>query len=290
MKKGVFKPLSTVILQVLAHTEIPAIEHEGKTYIELPKPEFEGEEVTETKTPVKKETPAAAKEEIPAAKEVTSFTEVELDDKETSELLTICKGLKIDPDKAEGKNTHKKLKLLILKKQEKLAPKEEAPATEEVDEKPTTKGGKESKFTGEVTKILKDLDAGALNETQTVKKLTELSDDADKDSITRIINEVMDDADTPIEDWIPKVVAVVEGAAPAKDAKPGRGGKAKEELIEDFKNLEEGDKVKVYWKTYDDYWMGKVIAVGRGGVKVHYEDDSKEILDAKEHTEVFRLS
>ncbi len=40
-----------------------------------------------------------------------------LDDFETEELWTILKHMQIDPDKYAGKNTHKKLRDLILKKQ-----------------------------------------------------------------------------------------------------------------------------------------------------------------------------
>ena len=40
-----------------------------------------------------------------------------LDEFETEELWTILKHMQIDPDKFAGKNTHKKLRDLILKKQ-----------------------------------------------------------------------------------------------------------------------------------------------------------------------------
>lgn len=83
-----------------------------------------------------KATPAPAKPAPVAEKEEASvsYTLDELMDMETEELFTILEGMGIDPSKFDGKNTHKKLRLLILDAGKHSVVDDTAPATSKQDE------------------------------------------------------------------------------------------------------------------------------------------------------------
>lgn len=85
-----------------------------------------------------KATPVSAPEKSVAVEEKeatsTSYTLDELMDMETEELFTILEGMGIDPSKFEGKNTHKKLRMLILDAGKNSVADDTAPATSKQDE------------------------------------------------------------------------------------------------------------------------------------------------------------
>lgn len=123
MRKVKVKLTAPTILQVDAG-EHEAVRDGGKLYILMQEEDgFETSSGTPTKTEPKKQEDIAKPEpvkEATATKEVAkevgskNYTEAEMMDISTDGLLDILDEKGIDPNKFDGKNTHKKLRLLIL--------------------------------------------------------------------------------------------------------------------------------------------------------------------------------
>ena len=136
---GKIKPTATLVAQYPANCEVDAIEHDGRLFLPVVSLGAFTPTKEEDPKPVKKSAPtfeeatrepaAASPAPAPAASgaevseddaqdELPVYAERDLMEMPTKELLAICDKLGIDPDAQEGKNTNKKLRLLILDAQE----------------------------------------------------------------------------------------------------------------------------------------------------------------------------
>jgi len=295
MVLGKVKPVATIVAQFAAGVEVEAIQHEGKMFfpvvnvgefkVDAPETTSRTAEPTSTKAP--KGGKKSSDEE-----ETTSYTEEELMETDTKELLKICKKLGIDPDKTSGKNTNKKLRNLILDAQENGAGSEE----EDDDD---DKGGENDELHNNVSEILEDFDGGKKNKKKTISALCALGDDVDKDAVTELVEEFEDDADADIDETADKIVAVINGEEPEEDEdddeeekKPKKKGgkKSKEELV-DVDDLEVGDRVSVWWDDDNKDWFdGEVKSISKKGkVVIAYDDDTEEPIDPEIHTKIKRI-
>ena len=157
---GKIKPTATLVAQYPANCEVDAIEHDGRLFLPVVSLGAFTPTKEEDPKPVKKSAPtfeeatrepaAASPAPAPAASgaevseddaqdELPVYAERDLMEMPTKELLAICDKLGIDPDAQEGKNTNKKLRLLILDAQEgtKPAPKPAAKPVAKADDDDT---------------------------------------------------------------------------------------------------------------------------------------------------------
>lgn len=287
MKKGVFKPAHTVHVQYQAHQEVPAIvDSKGRTFVLYPT------EVTleggseEDDAPLRKTTsPAAEAKEAPKAKKEAvsaAYTEKELIEKDVKELEAICKSLGIDPSKTEGRNTNKKLRLLILENGGGAVEEAEEPEAETPKSRRGATASKESLVDkAELSKIVKDLDVAEITDTKAIQKVCDLGD-VDKKAVTKVIEEMMANADLPLTEVVENLEALFTG-----ESKPTKGKKSDEPEPVEWGTLEKGDVVKVLWKEEDEFFSGKVASVTAKGILIKYDDGEEEFLDEEYHSDVF---
>ncbi len=299
MKEVKFTPTATIAIQMVAHTEVTALMHKGtlyvpmlpdlglsvsdSAYLEETKPTRVVKETTET-TPTREVTKPSSSSK--------KYTEEELMAMETKELEKICKTEDIEIPE-EGKNTNKKLRLLILDHQESVGVevkvgKAKKEVEEEEDEpiKPAAKKGK--KASSGIAEIFSSLDATDIEEDEAIEKLVELG--ITKKLATKKVTAFMEDASLDIEEIVAELEESLDGAdAPAE--KPEPKAKGKKETPVEIEDLEIGDKVKVYWEDEEDYFTGEVTAINRKGVSVTYDSDGQAcVLDSKVNTEIFLIS
>lgn len=158
METRKMKTTTTLVAQIPAGIEIDVlVDKDGTVYapiFNLPFAVASARVTTPTEPASSGKTKKAPVEEPEEESEEGAedgYTEEELMELSVSQLRDICKDLEIDPDETEGKNTHKKLRLLILESPEeaeeepappvkkgKKAPVEEEPEEEE-EPKPKAK-------------------------------------------------------------------------------------------------------------------------------------------------------
>lgn len=300
---GKIKPVATIVAQFAAGVEIEAIQHEGKMYLpfvgmgefeakDSPAPTKKTEPVAEAEAPTKK--PAKS------ASEGKQYTEDELMEMSTKDLLKMCKELGIDPDKEEGKNTNKKLRLLILDAQN-ASDEDEADDADEDDEDNDSdeKGSEEENdLSTKIAEILEDFDGGKKNKKKAIAAICALADDADKKAVTELVDKFEDDADADIDDIADELAEVLGGAsddedddedeeekpAPKKSPKKSK----KDENLVDVKDLKVGDRVSVWWDDDNQEWYdGEVKSISKKGkVVIAYDDDTEEAIDEEIHTKI----
>lgn len=274
MKKTSFKPKTQVSIHILAEQEVEAIQVDGKIYVEYPMPFSIMEGVNKASS-----TEEVEDEPVSTGPERKSYSEDELMEMDPKEIMKLCKSLGIDPDATEGKNTNKKLRLLILDAQKgSTSPSKKTDKKEENDE---------------ITSIVEGLDAQELKEKEAIMQLTSLG--LPKKGVTEIINEMMDDDSITVASVVKKLKALSsEEDADEEDEEDTPPAKAKttkkatkEVAIDD---LEVGDKVSVYWVSHDDWYKGEVASIKKGVVMIDYEDETSESLDPEENTKIKLLS
>ena len=275
MQKTKFVPEADVVIQFKAFSEIPAVKIDGVVYVAFPMPIFGNDETKDdmdialAKGGKKDETKSTKVEEVVNSK---SFSEDELMGMETKELEKLCKSMGINPDDTEGKNTNKKLRLLILDAQKgskkQAAPKE----VEEKEEKPAKKSSsKEDDLSSKIKNVLVDLDKSKMDEDDAIDELVKLG--GSQKQMRKFVDKFLGDADGAISDYVEECVELLGGSIDADDEKPTKkesGKKSKELTADDF---EEGDEVEVYWANEDEWFKGKVVAIKGDSLKVKYEDD-----------------
>jgi hypothetical protein len=302
MKTGKIKPVSTTVLQFPAGVEINVIEHEGIMY--FPMANFAslfGESDTEhaalaPEPKTKKSAPAPEPEEKAANK---SFTEDELTEMDVKELTKILKGtFGINPDDYDGKNTNKKLRLLILKAQADGG--EEAVEEDEEDDendKPAPKPKKSAKKPSDdeqdleetVGDLLERFDEGDLKKKKAIDEIVALGDDLDSDVVADLLDEFSESEDS-IEDWTDKIVDFIKTGKVAKKKPAAKGKKSKDEDLVAPEDLEVGDRVSVWWDNDEQDWFdGEVKSIKGKKIMIHYDDDTDEKLDPEVHTKIKRL-
>lgn len=300
---GKIKPTATIVAQFAAGVEVEAIQHEGKMFLPVVGMGEFAVKDTDAPTRTAEPTAPAASETKPtkgASKtEPQSYTEDELMEMDTKELLKMCKSLGIDPDETEGKNTNKKLRKLIL------AAQENADGGKSADD--------DDELISQISDILEDFDGGKKNKKKTVAAICDLGDDVDKDAVTELVENFEDDADADIDDMAAKIAAIVNGEEPEKDEKPAKKGKKspkkdddededekpakkgkkskKDEDLVDVEDLEVGDRVSVWWDDDNQDWFdGEVKSISKKGkVVIAYDDDTEDAIDPEVHTKIKRI-
>lgn len=315
---GKIKPTATLVAQFAAGVEVEAIQHEGKMFLPVVgMGEFASSEMVPEKPKSAKKaepTPEVEEEEKEKGSSLT-YSKEELMDKESKELVKILKNdFGINPDDFDGKNTNKKLRDLILDAQKdgdkkakseeseddadespKKAKKSPAKKDEADDEEDEKSDGEGDELTEQVGDILEDFDGGKRNKKKTIAAIVALSDDADEDKVTELVEEFEDDADADIDEMAEKIAAVLAGKKSSKKetkktAPAKKGKKEKEELIE-VEDLSVGDRVAIWWDDDNQDWFnGEVKSIKKGKVVIAYDDDTEDAIDPEVHTKIKRLA
>lgn len=298
---GKIKPTATIVAQFAAGVEIDAIQHEGKMYLpvvgmgEFATKDTGSTRIAEPSTSAPKDGGEKKKPSKEETAETKQYTEDELMEMETKELLKLCKSMGIDPDDTEGKNTNKKLRKLVLAAQEESD-------TDDEEESDDDDKMEDDELTSQVVDILEDFDGGKKNKKKTISSLCGLVDDADKDAVTELVEKFEDDVDADIDAMASKIAAVLNGEEPEDDddeeeeeekpAKKGKGKKSKKnkDLVA-VEDLEVGDRVSVWWDDDNQDWFdGEVKSISKKGkVVIAYDDDTEDAIDPEIHTKIKRI-
>jgi len=291
MRKLKFQPACNVILQMNAFQEVEAIENEGKMYVLYPTPLINGSSKDDSDDMDKSLAKGGKKAEKEVApKKRKTYTEDEMIGMDTKELVKIAREeFDIEPDDFEGKNSNKKVRLLILEAQD-GGSKEADEDDEDEDEKPAkskAKGGKKasddddedepktkpkSKDSGAnsaIVAILKKLDSNKIDEDEAAEQLTELG----VKKASKLVDEFLDSADVSVEEFAAKIAGGGTSKSSAKE-EPAPAKKGKSKTV-DIEELEEGDEVEVYFDDEDSWEAGTVEQVKKGKVKISYDDDTE---------------
>ena len=323
---GKIKPTATLVAQYPANCEVDAIEHDGRLFLpvvslgaftptkeEDPKPvkksaptfeEATREPAAASPAPVSAPAPAASGVEVSeddTQDELPVYAERDLMEMPTKELLAICDKLGIDPDAQEGKNTNKKLRLLILDAQEgakpapkpaaKPAPKPAAKPVAKADDddtddlpfedsmpKPAKKG---KDFTHDVAKVLEAFDNGDMNEKKSLATIKEYapSDDYDEEGVEKAFREFADNSEADIMEIAQQISDALNSQSGEEVAEVGSKEEPAGELVEPSQ-LHVGDRVYVYWADEANkcWYSGEVSAMRRGKPTIMYDDGTESML------------
>lgn len=307
---GKIKPTATLVAQYPANCEVDAIEHDGRLFLPVVS--------LGAFTPTKEEDPKPAKKSAPTFEEATrepaavspapavSEAEVSEDDTQdelpvyaerdlmempTKELLAICEKLGIDPDAQEGKNTNKKLRLLILDAQEGMKPapkttsKSVSKADDDTDDLPfedsMPKSAKTKDFTHDVAKVLEAFDNGDMNEKKSLATIKGYapSDDYDEDGVEKAFREFTDNSEADIMDIAQQISDALNSQSGEEVAEVGSKEEPAGELVEPSQ-LHVGDRVSVYWADEANkcWYSGEVSAMRRGKPTIKYDDGTESML------------
>ena len=299
---GKIKPTATLVAQYPANCEVDAIEHDDRLFLPVVSLGAFTPTKEEDPKPVKKSAPtfeeatrepaAASPAPAPAASgaevseddaqdELPVYAERDLMEMPTKELLAICDKLGIDPDAQEGKNTNKKLRLLILDAQEGTKP----------SAKPAAKPAKKGKdFTHDVAKVLEAFDNGDMNEKKSLATIKGYapSDDYDEEGVEKAFREFADNSEADIMEIAQQISDALnaqsgeEAAEEGSKDEPAEEGSKDEpagELVEPSQ-LHVGDRVSVYWADEANkcWYSGEVSAMRRGKPTIKYDDGTESML------------
>lgn len=182
MKRTTLKLNALTIIQLEAGEHQVVVEN-GNVYVQIQSVADLGGSETAQEDPKARE---EVVEEVQKTNE-KKFTEKELMDMETSDLLDLCEDYGIDPNKFEGKNTNKKLRGLILDfqagKLEQPIAEEEGETAEVVDDtKPATTGrARRGATKKQEPKVIENWDK--LKEGELVLVKMDIDDPATKDKL-----------------------------------------------------------------------------------------------------------
>lgn len=307
---GKIKPTATLVAQYPANCEVDAIEHDGRLFLPVVS--------LGAFTPTKEEDPKPAKKSAPTFEEATrepaavspapavSEAEVSEDDTQdelpvyaerdlmempTKELLAICEKLGIDPDAQEGKNTNKKLRLLILDAQKGMKPapkttsKSVSKADDDTDDLPfedsMPKSAKTKDFTHDVAKVLEAFDNGDMNEKKSLATIKGYapSDDYDEEGVEKAFREFADNSEADIMDIAQQISDALNSQSGEEVAEVGSKEEPAGELVEPSQ-LHVGDRVSVYWADEANkcWYSGEVSAMRRGKPTIKYDDGTESML------------
>lgn len=307
---GKIKPTATLVAQYPANCEVDAIEHDGRLFLPVVS--------LGAFTPTKEEDPKPAKKSAPTFEEATrepaavspapavSEAEVSEDDTQdelpvyaerdlmempTKELLAICEKLGIDPDAQEGKNTNKKLRLLILDAQEGMKPapkttsKSVSKADDDTDDLPfedsMPKSAKTKDFTHDVAKVLEAFDNGDMNEKKSLATIKGYapSDDYDEEGVEKAFREFADNSEADIMEIAQQISDALNAQSGEEVAEVGSKEEPAGELVEPSQ-LHVGDRVSVYWadEVNKCWYSGEVSAMRRGKPTIKYDDGTESML------------
>ena len=315
MKIGKIKPTATVVAQFPAGLEVDAIQHEGRVFLPILSMGDFGVSEDVPSSPVHVPAKKVVKEVAPVEEpeeEVPSYSEEELMEKSVKELTKILKDeFAIDPSDYPGKNTNKKLRELILGASEnsedaeedsdepeepKATPKSKSKKEADDDEDEDEDSAEGSSVLDDVTKLLEDFDSGSLNKKKTIAKLVALGKDVDEDVVAGIIDNFESDDKLEIDTVAGQLSDVISGEAKKSSKKPSGGKKPKKEVLVPVEELEEGDRVSVYWEgeDFNDWYDGEVKSIKKSrkglAVTIAYDDDTEDLIDPEIHTKIKRLA
>lgn len=300
------KTTATLVAQFAAGSDIEAVQHDGKIF--LPAINL-GELITSapapTEKPKKKAEPEDDDEEddapsSPAEKKsgAKTYTEDELMEMPTKDLLKLCTSMGIDPDATAGKNTNKKLRNLILDAQEGSDDDDEEDDEEDdSDDTPV-----DDELVNSVVGVLEDFDGGKKNKKKSVAAICALIEGADKDEVSELLDKFEDDASADTAEYAEKIVRALAGDASDEEEdddeededepKPAKSKKSKkdDDLVAP-EDLKVGDRVSVWWDDDNKDWFdGEVKTITKKGkVVIAYDDDSEEAIDPEVHTKIKRI-
>lgn len=296
---GKIKPTATLVAQYPANCEVDAIEHDGRLFLPVVS--------LGAFTPTKEEDPKPAKKSAPTFEEATRepaavseddtqdelpvYAERDLMEMSTKELLAICEKLGIDPDAQEGKNTNKKLRLLILDAQEGMKPapkttsKSVSKADDDTDDLPfedsMPKSAKTKDFTHDVAKVLEAFDNGDMNEKKSLATIKGYapSDDYDEEGVEKAFREFADNSEADIMDIAQQISDALNSQSGEEVAEVGSKEEPAGELVEPLQ-LHVGDRVSVYWADEANkcWYSGEVSAMRRGKPTIKYDDGTESML------------
>lgn len=307
---GKIKPTATLVAQYPANCEVDAIEHDGRLFLPVVS--------LGAFTPTKEEDPKPVKKSAPTFEEATrepaavspapavSEAEVSEDDTQdelpvyaerdlmempTKELLAICEKLGIDPDAQEGKNTNKKLRLLILDAQEGMKPapkttsKSVSKADDDTDDLPfedsMPKSAKTKDFTHDVAKVLEAFDNGDMNEKKSLATIKGYapSDDYDEEGVEKAFREFADNSEADIMEIAQQISDALNAQSGEEVSEVGSKEEPAGELVEPSQ-LHVGDRVSVYWADEANkcWYSGEVSAMRRGKPTIKYDDGTESML------------
>ena len=238
--------------------------------------------------PVSAPAPAASGAEVSeddTQDELPVYAERELMYMPAKELLAICDKLGIDPDAQEGKNTNKKLRLLILDAQEGAKPVAKADDDDTDDlpfgdsmPKPAKKG---KDFTHDVAKVLEAFDNGDMNEKKSLTTIKGYapSDDYDEEGVEKAFREFTDNSEADIMEIAQQISDALNAQSGEEVAGEGPKDEPAGELVEPSQ-LHAGDRVSVYWADEANkcWYSGEVSAMRRGKPTIKYDDGTESVL------------
>lgn len=303
---GKIKPTATLVAQYPANCEVDAIEHDGRLFLPVVSLGAFTPTKEEDPKPVKKSAPTfeepAAVSPAPAVSEaevseddtqdeLPVYAERDLMEMPTKELLAICEKLGIDPDAQEGKNTNKKLRLLILDAQEGMKPapkttsKSVSKADDDTDDLPfedsMPKSAKTKDFTHDVAKVLEAFDNGDMNEKKSLATIKGYapSDDYDEEGVEKAFREFADNSEADIMDIAQQISDALNAQSGEEAAEEGSKDEPAGELVEPSQ-LHVGDRVSVYWADEANkcWYSGEVSAMRRGKPTIKYDDGTESML------------
>lgn len=307
---GKIKPTATLVAQYPANCEVDAIEHDGRLFLPVVSLGAFTPTKEEDPKPVKKSAPTfeeatrepAAASPAPAVSEaevseddtqdeLPVYAERDLMEMPTKELLAICEKLGIDPDAQEGKNTNKKLRLLILDAQEGMKPapkttsKSVSKADDDTDDLPfedsMPKSAKTKDFTHDVAKVLEAFDNGDMNEKKSLATIKGYapSDDYDEEGVEKAFREFADNSEADIMEIAQQISDALNAQSGEEVAEVGSKEEPAGELVEPSQ-LHVGDRVSVYWADEANkcWYSGEVSAMRRGKPTIKYDDGTESML------------
>lgn len=307
---GKIKPTATLVAQYPANCEVDAIEHDGRLFLPVVSLGAFTPTKEEDSKPAKKSAPTfeeatrepAAVSPAPAVSEaevseddtqdeLPVYAERDLMEMPTKELLAICEKLGIDPDAQEGKNTNKKLRLLILDAQEGMKPapkttsKSVSKADDDTDDLPfedsMPKSAKTKDFTHDVAKVLEAFDNGDMNEKKSLATIKGYapSDDYDEEGVEKAFREFADNSEADIMDIAQQISDALNSQSGEEVAEVGSKEEPAGELVEPSQ-LHVGDRVSVYWADEANkcWYSGEVSAMRRGKPTIKYDDGTESML------------
>lgn len=304
MTIGKIKPTTQLIAQFFAGVEVEAINHDGKVFLPViniadfgigvsgetpsPKKEKKSEPAPEPapSKKAKKQEPADEDDDDDNEEEGGLYTEEELSEMSTKDLLALCKKMGIDPDATDGKNTNKKLRNLILEAQE-----EGDDSEGEEDEE-----GDETDYSDEVKSILEKLDEGKLSSKKALKAILALNKEADEEAISELLTTFEDDEEGDFDDYAEKFSTLLNGGELSDDEEDedDDDDDDEEDTSEpkgkkvDHEDLQKGDKVAVQWEDPEGWFKGVVKSTKKGKVVITYDDGTEEALDAEQAVKVLK--
>lgn len=291
---GKIKPTATLVAQYPANCEVDAIEHDGRLFLPVVSLGAFTPTKEEDPKPAKKSAPAVSEAEVSeddTQDELPVYAERDLMEMPTKELLAICEKLGIDPDAQEGKNTNKKLRLLILDAQEGMKPapkatsKSVSKADDDTDDLPfedsMPKSAKTKDFTHDVAKVLEAFDNGDMNEKKSLATIKGYapSDDYDEEGVEKAFREFADNSEADIMDIAQQISDALNSQSGEEVAEVGSKEEPAGELVEPSQ-LHVGDLVSVYWADEANkcWYSGEVSAMRRGKPTIKYDDGTESML------------